>query len=114
LIRLFIFYFILTAVEGAMSADLNVNQIEEKISVLDHPEESARVDCNGNGKVNDHHGPDPVCAEDSVADQVGQLKADRVESESITGFRDDNDPIEKEEDLQARALLFLLFEFYVH
>ncbi|KAI9393180.1 hypothetical protein POPTR_006G191500v4 [Populus trichocarpa] len=84
-----------------MSADLNVNQIEEKISVLDQPEESARVDCNGNGKVNDHHGPDPVCAEDSVADQVGELKADRVESESITGFRDDDDPIEKEEDLQA-------------
>ncbi|KAJ6914411.1 centromere-associated protein E isoform X2 [Populus alba x Populus x berolinensis] len=95
-----------------MSADLNVNQIEEKISVLDQPEESARVDCNGNGKVNDHHGPDPVCAEDSVADQVGELKADRVESESITGFRDDDDPIEKEEDLQARALLFLLFELY--
>ncbi|XP_061965193.1 uncharacterized protein LOC133689371 isoform X1 [Populus nigra] len=84
-----------------MSADLNVNQIEEKISVLDQPEESARVDCNGNGKVNDHHGPDPVCAEDSVADQVGELKADRVESESITGFRDDDDPIQKEEDLQA-------------
>ncbi|KAJ6994190.1 centromere-associated protein E isoform X1 [Populus alba x Populus x berolinensis] len=95
-----------------MSADLNVNQIEEKISVLDQPEESARVDCNGNGKVNDHHGPDPVCAEDSVADQVGELKADRVESESNTGFRDDDDPIEKEEDLQARALLFLLFELY--
>ncbi|XP_011004824.1 PREDICTED: myosin heavy chain, fast skeletal muscle [Populus euphratica] len=83
-----------------MSADLNVNQIEEKISVLDQPEESARVDCNGNGKVNDHHGPDPVCAEDSVADQVGELKADRVESESNTGFRDEDDPIEKEEDLQ--------------
>ncbi|KAJ6362055.1 hypothetical protein OIU78_002456 [Salix suchowensis] len=83
-----------------MSADLNVNHIQEKIPVLDQPEESTRVDSNGSGKVNDHHGPDPVYSEDSVADQVGELKADRVESESITGFRDDDDLIEKEEDLQ--------------
>ncbi|KAG5243791.1 myosin heavy chain, fast skeletal muscle [Salix suchowensis] len=88
------------SVEGAMSADLNVNHIQEKIPVLDQPEESTRVDSNGSGKVNDHHGPDPVYSEDSVADQVGELKADRVESESITGFRDDDDLIEKEEDLQ--------------
>ncbi|KAJ6330687.1 hypothetical protein OIU76_009310 [Salix suchowensis] len=81
-----------------MSADLNVNHIQEKIPVLDQPEESTRVDSNGSGKVNDHHGPDPVYSEDSVADQVGELKADRVESESITGFRDDDDLIEKEED----------------
>ena len=92
-----------------MSADLNVNHIQQKIPVLDQPEESARVDSNGSGKVNDHHGPDPVYSEDSVADQVGELKADRVESESITGFRDDDDLIEKEEDLQARSLPFLLF-----
>ncbi|KAJ6698577.1 RNA-BINDING PROTEIN YLMH-RELATED [Salix purpurea] len=83
-----------------MSADLNVNHIQEKIPVLDQPEEFTRVDSNGSGKVNDHHGPDPVYSEDSVADQVGELKADRVESESITGFRDDDDLIEKEEDLQ--------------
>ncbi|KAJ6743054.1 hypothetical protein OIU85_017072 [Salix viminalis] len=83
-----------------MSADLNVNHIQEKIPVLDQPEEFTRVDSNGSGKVNDHDVPDPVYSEDSVADQVGELKADRVESESITGFRDDDDLIEKEEDLQ--------------